>query len=70
MKFELTDYYIELFKLIKVLGLADSGGHAKIAIEEGLVKRNNEVELRKRAKIIVGDVIEYDGQMIKVEAIK
>jgi len=58
MKFELKDEYIELFKLIKVLDLVDSGADAKRVIAEGYVKRNSEVELRKRAKIIKGDFIE------------
>jgi len=66
MEFKLTDDYIELFKLIKVMDLAQSGGHAKILIEEGLVKRNGEVELRKRAKIVGGETIEVDGDLIEV----
>lgn len=66
MEFKLKDEYIELFKLIKVMDLVDSGGHAKILIEEGQVKRNGEVELRKRAKIVSGEIIEVDGDIIKV----
>lgn len=69
MKFELKDDYIELFKLIKFMDLVDSGGHAKILIEEGQVIRNGEVELRKRAKIISGDVIEVNGDVIEVEKV-
>ncbi len=67
MKFELKDDYIELYKLIKIMDLAQSGGHAKILIEEGLVKRNGEVELRKRAKIIADEIIDVDGDIIEVE---
>ena len=70
MKFELKDDYIELYKLIKVMDLVDSGGHAKILVEEGLVKRNGEVELRKRAKILAGETIEIDSDIIKVLANK
>jgi ribosome-associated protein len=66
MKFELEDDYIELYKLIKIMDLAQSGGHAKILIEEGLVKRNGEVELRKRAKILSGEIIDVDGDVIEV----
>jgi len=66
MKFELKDDYIELYKLIKVMDLVDSGGHAKILVEEGLVKRNGEVELRKRAKIMAGETIEVDNDTIEV----
>jgi len=57
MTFTLTDDYIELYKLLKVLDLVDSGGQAKMLIEEGHVYRNGEQELRKRAKIVRGDKI-------------
>lgn len=57
MTFTLTDDYIELYKLLKVLDLVDSGGQAKMLIEEGHVFRNGAQELRKRAKIIRGDKI-------------
>ncbi len=66
MKFELKDDYIELFKLLKVLDLVDSGAHAKMLIADGYVLRNGEVELRKRAKIIKGDVIEIAEVTIEV----
>jgi len=58
MTFTLTDDYIELFKLLKVLDLVDSGGQAKLLIQEGHVQRNGEVETRKRAKIRTGDTIQ------------
>lgn len=67
MKFELKDEYIELFKLLKVLDLVDSGAHAKMLIADGYVKRNSEVELRKRAKIISGDIIEVAEVVIEVK---
>ena len=66
MKYELKDDYIELFKLLKVLDLVDSGAQAKHLISEGYVNRNGEVELRKRAKIITGDVIEIADARIEV----
>ena len=66
MKFELKDDYIELFKLLKVLALVDSGAEAKYIVSEGYVSRNGEVELRKRAKIISGDIIEVADVTIEV----
>lgn len=66
MEFKLTDDYIELHKLIKVLDLVDSGADAKILVASGHVRRNGEVELRKRAKIISGDIIEIAEVTIKV----
>lgn len=68
MKFELDEEYIELFKLLKVMGVAESGAHAKMLIEEGQVIRNGEVETRKRAKIVAGEKIEVGDEEIEVEA--
>ena len=62
-KFELKDEYIELFKLIKVLDLVDTGAQAKMIVADGYVQRNGEVELRKRAKIIKGDVLLIGGDV-------
>jgi len=53
-----TDEFIELIKLLKLKQIAQSGGHAKIMIEEGLVKVNGEKEFRKRNKLRPGDIIE------------
>jgi ribosome-associated protein len=62
MDYELKDEYIELYKLIKLLDLVDSGAEAKIIVEGEHVYRNGELETRKRAKIrkgeklVIGDV--------------
>jgi len=68
MKFELKDDYIELFKLLKVLDLVDSGAQAKMIVADGYVKRNGEVELRKRAKIIAGDKLTV-GDDVSIEVV-
>jgi ribosome-associated protein len=67
MKFELQDEYIELYKLLKVLDLVDSGAQAKLLIADGYVTRNAIVETRKRAKIISGDTIQIADAIIEVE---
>ena len=66
LKYVLMDEYIELFKLLKVLDLVDSGAQAKFLVADGYVNRNGEVETRKRAKIRKGDVIEVADVTIKV----
>ena len=69
MKFNLNGAeYIELIKLLKLLRIAQTGGHAKIMVEEGEVKLNGEGESRKRAKLRVGDVVETAGKKISIEA--
>ncbi|MEC7182545.1 MAG: RNA-binding S4 domain-containing protein [Bdellovibrionota bacterium] len=54
--------------MLKRVGLCQTGGHAKMVIADGLVKVDNEIELRKRCKIKDGQIIEFEGQRIKVEA--
>lgn len=66
MQFELKDEYIELYKLLKVLDLVDSGAEAKMVIADGHVRRNGDIELRKRAKIVRGDVIEVAEVTIEI----
>jgi len=68
IQFTLEDEYIELYKLLKVLDLVDSGGEAKMIIAEGYVSRNGETELRKRAKIVKGDVLVV-GDDVKIEVL-
>ncbi len=58
--------YIELNNLLKVMGLCDTGGMANVAIAEGQVKVDGRVELRKRAKIRPGHVVEFGGRIVSV----
>lgn len=67
LPFELEEEYIELYKLLKVLDLVDSGGEAKMLIAEGHVLRNGVVETRKRAKIEAGETIQVADVIIEVE---
>ncbi len=64
--FSLTSEYIELIKLLKLLNLVESGADAKIVVEEGLVKCNNEVEFRKRKKLRTGDVVVFQNSTITI----
>jgi ribosome-associated protein len=66
-KFKLEDEYIELIKLLKVTGLCDSGGMAKVVTSEGRVKVDGVVELRKRCKIRKGQTVEFQGNFIELE---
>ncbi len=63
----LTREPVELYKILKFEGLLSSGGEAKFAVADGLVKVNGVVETQKRKKIMAGDVIEFDGQAFKVK---
>ena len=66
-KFKIEGEYIELIQLLKAIGIASTGGHAKMIVDEEMIKRNGELETRKRAKLISGDVIEIQVEQIRIE---
>ena len=65
-EFKINGEYIELIQLLKATGIASTGGHAKFIVEDGEVLRNGEVETRKRAKLIAGDLIEIGDNQIQL----
>ncbi len=69
MDFILRGEHIALCDLLKLTGIADSGGQGKAMVAEGMVTVDDEVELRKTAKIRAGQTVECAGQTILVKAI-
>ncbi|SNR60164.1 ribosome-associated protein [Methylobacillus rhizosphaerae] len=68
MEFTLCGDYIELCNLLKLVGIADSGGQGKTMVAEGLVQVDGQPEIRKTAKIRAGQVVECMGQTVTVQA--
>jgi len=67
IEFELAGHdYIELHSLLKVTGLCESGGVAKLLIADGLVQVDGAVETRKRCKVRTGQTVDFDGRQITV----
>jgi ribosome-associated protein len=66
--FELTGEYITLCNLLKVCGVADTGGAAKLMIIDGDVEVDGQTELRKGCKIRVGQRVSGHGFTICVIA--
>lgn len=67
MQFQLDDSeFIELNNLLKVTGLCESGGRAKQVIAAGRVTVDGQIEQRKRCKIRVGQMVEFEGESITV----
>jgi ribosome-associated protein len=62
-----TDF-IKLDALLKFAALVGTGGEAKIAIAEGLVKVNGEVCTMRGKKIRPGDTVEFDRFSLQVTA--
>lgn len=68
LTFTIEGPYIELLALLKATGIAQTGGHAKMIVDDGEIIRNGEPETRKRAKLIPGDIIEVGGE-IRIELV-
>ncbi len=64
--FDLQGDYIELNQLLKATGLCNSGGAGKMLVAQGRVQVDGEVEMRKTCKIRAGQVVNYEGQQIRV----
>lgn len=63
---KLRDEYIKLGQALKAENLVENGVDAKFAIQDGLVKVNGEVELQRGKKLYDGDIVEYNGNSIKI----
>ena len=66
LEFTLNTEYKELNKLLKILSLVESGGHANDQIRNGFVKINGMVDTRKRLKLRKGDNIEFAEILIRI----
>ncbi|GGE20819.1 MULTISPECIES: RNA-binding S4 domain-containing protein [Sphingobacterium] len=65
--FTLEGDYIQLIQLLKVMNWVEHGAMAQWVVEEGLVKYNGQVDYRKRLKVKVGDIVEFDGNKVKIQ---
>ena len=57
---KLRDEYIKLGQALKAANLVEDGVEAKLVIQDGLVKVNNEVDIRRGRKLYDGDVVSFD----------
>jgi len=64
----LRDDFIKLGQALKAAGLVESGVDAKFVIQDGLVKVNGKIETQRGKKLVGGEIVEFDGQTIKIEA--
>ncbi len=58
---------IRLGQFLKYAGLLDSGGDVKEAIIDGYVTVNGEVDRRRGRQLQIGDVVGYDGRLVRVQ---
>ncbi len=63
----LREDFIKLGQALKATGLVESGVEAKEVIQNGLVLVNGEIDTRRGRKLYAGDVVEFDGEEIRIE---
>ena len=68
IEFQLRGEHIRLCDLLKVVGIADSGGQGKRLVADGEVSVDGQQESRKTAKIRAGQVVECRGARIVVKS--
>lgn len=59
--------FLTLSDMIKLSGIAQTGGQAKVLIQSGDVKVNGEVETKRKRKLRQGDVVEVNGEEYLLE---
>ena len=65
---KLREDYIKLGQALKAANLVESGVDAKFVIQDGLVSVNGETEYQRGKKLKDGDVVEFNGETIRIEA--
>ncbi len=60
-KISISTEFIKLDQFLKYANVVESGGVAKIVINDGLVKVNGEVCTQRGKKLRVNDVIEFES---------
>ena len=59
--------YIKLDQFLKWQGIVQTGGEAKLTIQNGLVAVNGELETRRGRKLITGDRVTINGKTYQVQ---
>ncbi len=63
---EIREDTIRLGQLLKLAGIAGTGGEARELVQEGAVRVNGEVETRRGRQLHAGDVVETAGERVRV----
>ena len=66
IKQKINTPFIKLDQLLKLSGITETGGQAKIIILSGEVKVNNEICNQRGKKLYNGDIVAYREKLIEV----
>jgi len=61
---------IHLEQFLKLQGISGTGGEAKMLIQSGDVKVNNQIETRRKRQLTQGDRVEVKGKSYRVADLK
>ena len=59
--------YIKLDSFMKWQNLVETGGQAKLLIQNGEVRVNGKIETRRGRKLLNGDTVTFRGKTLTVE---
>ena len=65
-RIEIRTDFIKLDAFLKFSGACETGGEAKLCVEDALVKVNGEVCTMRGKKLRAGDTVELDGRLYEV----
>lgn len=58
--------FIRLDSFLKLCDAVQSGGHAKIVIQDGEIKVNNEICTQRGKKLRTGDKVEFENTVYEI----
>lgn len=65
-KIKIKTAYIKLDQLLKLSGIAETGGHAKILIKNGEISVNGEICVLRGKKVRPGDRVTFGNSVFQV----
>lgn len=57
---------IRLDHALQLLGVAQTGGHAKLLIQSGTVIVNGAPETRRKRQLVAGDIVDVEGESFEI----
>lgn len=61
MNIKMNEEFIKLDSFLKMAGISQTGGEAKMIIQDGFIRVNGEIETRRGKKLYPNDEVEVDG---------
>ena len=63
----IKENFIRLDSALKLAGFVSTGGHAKIVIQDNMVKVNGEICTQRGKKLFLNDTAEFEGKALVIK---